>query len=135
MEATRQLSQQTRSVEDISGTHFIGDDIWGGINSSDVSIDTANNKEVMVGNHITEQHTFEFCRSVQPELLTMTSYKPHTDDLPLTYKLDFLDNLEDLNILLKANNVTNNVVNTSAIDHLNQEQQDYYNQWDQQSIP
>ena len=36
---------------------------------------------------------------------------------------------------MKANDVTNNVANTAAIDNLNQEHQDYYDRWDQQSIP
>ena len=85
LEATGQLSQPTRSVEEILGTHPIGDDLWGGTNPSDVSIDTANSKEVMACSHITEQHTFKFRGSVQPELLNMTSYKPHADGLPQNY--------------------------------------------------
>ena len=58
----------------------------------------------------------------------MTPYKPHTDDLPQNEELNFLDNFKDWNILSKVNNVTNNGENTSAIDILNQENQDYYNQ-------
>ena len=71
------------------------DDFLGGTNPSDVSIDTANSKEVMAGSHITEQHTFKFRGSVQPELLNMTSYKPHVDDSTQNYELDFLDNFMD----------------------------------------
>ena len=37
-----------------------GDDFGGGSNLSDVSIDTANSKEVMASSHITEEHTFKF---------------------------------------------------------------------------
>ena len=59
-EATEQSSLPTRSIEDILGAHLIGDDIWGGTNQSNVSIDTANSKEVMTGSHITEQHIFKY---------------------------------------------------------------------------
>ena len=91
-----------------------------------MSIDPANSKEVMTGSHIMEQHTFKFRGSVQPELLNMTSYKPHANDLPQNYKLDFLDNFKDWSILSKVNNVMNNGANTPAIGVLNQEHQDYY---------
>ena len=64
----------------------------------------------------------------------MTSYKPHADDLPKNYELDFMDNFKDWNILSNANDDTNNIANTSAIDILNQENQDYYNQLDRQYI-
>ena len=68
------------------GAHPMNDDnFWGGTNPSDMFIDTANNKEVMAGNHTTEQHTFKFQGSVQPELLNMTPYKPHKYDLPQNY--------------------------------------------------
>ena len=124
MEATRQLCRPTRSVEEILRAYPIGDDIWGGINPSEVSIDTANSEEVMTGSHITEQHIFDFRGSVQPELLNMTPYKPPVCDLSQKYELDLLDNFKDLNILLKANNVTNNVANTPATNILNQYNQD-----------
>ena len=64
----------------------------------------------------------------------MTSYKPHADDLSQNYDLDFLDNFNDWNILLKVNDVTNNGANTPATDIVNQEHQDYYDQQDQQYI-
>ena len=130
LEATGQLSRPIRSVEEILGVHPISDDLLNETNPSDVSIDTANSEEVMTGSDITEQHAFKFWASVQPKLLNMTSYKPHADDLPQNYELDFLDNLKDWNILSKTNNVTNNVANTLAIDALTQ-----YNWNDQQSIP
>ena len=90
----------------------------------------------MAGSHITEQHTFKFLGSVQPELLNMTSYEPQADDSPQNYELDSLDNFKDWNILLKVNDVMNNGANKPAIDILNQEHQDqdYYNQRDQQYI-
>ena len=109
------MSPPTRSVEEVLGAHPIIDDIWGVPNPSDVSINTANSKKVMTGSHITEQHAFEFRGSVQSGLLNMTSYKPHTDDLPQNYELDFLDNFKDWNILSKTKNVTNNVVNTPEL--------------------
>ena len=96
-----------------------------------MSIDTANSEEVMAGSHITVQHIFKFQGSVQPELLNMTSYKPHADDLPQNYELDFLDNFKDWNILSKANDGTNNIANTPSINILNQEHQDYYNRRNQ----
>ena len=92
LKATGQSSRPTRSVEDLLGAHPINDNIWGGTNPSNVSIDTANSKEVMAGSHIREQYTFKFRGSVQPKLLNMTSYKPHADDLSQNYDLDFLDN-------------------------------------------
>ena len=60
LEAKEQSSQPTRSVKDILGAHPIGDHIWDGINPSNMSIDTANSKEVMDGSHIMEQHIFKF---------------------------------------------------------------------------
>ena len=40
-----QLSSPTRSVEEILGKHPISDDdFWGGINPSEVSIDTVNSQ-------------------------------------------------------------------------------------------
>ena len=53
LETNRQSSRSTRSVEKILGAHPIDDDLLGQTNSSDVSIDTANSKEIMTGSHIT----------------------------------------------------------------------------------
>ena len=36
------------------------DDYWGGTNPGDISIDTANSKEMMAGSHITEQHMHKY---------------------------------------------------------------------------
>ena len=85
----------------------------------------------MAGSHITEQHTFKFWGSVQPELLNMTPYKPHTYDSPQNYELDSLNNFKGLNILSKTDDNKNNVTNTPATDVLKQENQDYYNRQDQ----
>jgi len=53
-EANKLSYRPTSSVEDLLGAHPIDDDIWDGTNLSEVSIDTANSKEVMTGSHITE---------------------------------------------------------------------------------
>ena len=57
------------------------DDFWGGINPNDVSIDTANSKEMMARSHITELHTHRCEEPVPPELLNMVPNKPQTYDL------------------------------------------------------
>ena len=64
----------------------------------------------------------------------MTSYKPHPDNPPWNYELNPMDKFKDWNKLSKANDVTNNVAKTPAINNFNQENQDYYNQQDQQYI-
>ena len=56
----------------------------------------------------------------------MTSYKPREDDLSQNYDLDFLNNLNDWDILSKVNNVTNKELNTPAINIANEEHHDYY---------
>ena len=99
LEAIEQSSRPTRSVEDLLGAHFSNDNIWGGTNPCDVSVNTANSKEVMAGSHIMEQHTVKFRGSIQPEILNVTLYKPRKDDLSWNYDLDFLDNFNDWNIL------------------------------------
>ena len=96
-----------------------------------MSIDTANSKEIMAGSHITEHYTLEFRRSVQPELLSMTPYKPQAYDSPQNYQLDSPNNFKVLNILSKSEDDTDNVTNTPNIDVLDQE---YYNRRDQQYI-
>ena len=60
----------------------------------------------MAGSHITEQHTFDFCRSGQHELLNATAYGPRKGDSFLDYDLDFVDNYHDLN---KSPTVTDTV--------------------------
>ena len=64
----------------------------------------------------------------------MKPYKPHASDLLQSYKLDSLDNSKNLNILSKANVVTNIFANIPVTNILNQENQDYYYQRDQQYI-
>ena len=49
-ETNVQLSNSSRTVEEILGAHPIDDDdFWGNINPPDVSIDTANSEEMMAG--------------------------------------------------------------------------------------
>ena len=86
----------------------------------------------MTSSHFIEKHTLKIRGSIQSELVNMTSYEPHTDDLSQNYGLDFLDNFNDWNILLAVNNVTNHGANTPATNIVYQEHQDYYNQRDQQ---
>ena len=77
---TEQSSLPTRSIEDILGAHLICDDIWGGTNQSNVSIDTANSKEVtMTDSHITEQHIFKFYQRQ-----TMLQTTQQIQQLPIT---------------------------------------------------
>ena len=112
------------------------DDFWGATSPGDVSIDTADSKEMMVGSHITEQHTYEYQGPDPPELLNVVPKESQTHDSPENYQLDLSNKSKDSNILSnilsKTNNVTNNVTNTPDTDVLNQENQDYCNRRDQQ---
>ena len=83
-EATEQSSLPTRSIEDILGAHLIGDTIWGGTNQSNVSIDTANSKEVMTGSHITEQHIFKY---YQRQTMLQTMQQIQQLPIPSTKKI------------------------------------------------
>ena len=129
MEANEQSFRTSRTI---LGAHPIGDDdFFGDTNPSDVTMDIANSKEIMTESQITEQHTLKYQGSIQPELLDMTPYKPQAYDSPQNYQLDSPNNLKDLKILSKSDNVTNNIMNTPATDVLHQENQDYYNRQDQ----
>mmetsp|Transcript_51472 Transcript_51472/g.52449 ORF Transcript_51472/g.52449 Transcript_51472/m.52449 type:complete len:157 (+) Transcript_51472:402-872(+) len=79
----------------------------------------------MAGSHITEQHTFKFRGSDQHELLNITTYKPHEDDL-----FDFHDWNESPNLT----DTTNSGANTAESNIANQEHQNYYDQQDQQYV-
>ena len=74
----------------------------------------------MASGQVTKQHTFKFRGSVQPELLNMIPYKPQAYDLPQDYQLDTQNKFKDQDILLKTNNVIDNVINTPNTDILNQ---------------
>ena len=57
-ETNVQLSNSLRTVEEITGVYPIDDDdFWGSTNPTDVSIGTANSKEMMAGSLIIEFHT------------------------------------------------------------------------------
>ena len=49
----------------------------------------------------------------------MTPYEPHTCDSPQNYELDSMYNSKDLNILLKGNDVTNDVADAPTTNILN----------------
>ena len=51
------LSHQSHTVDKIQGAHPVNDDFWDNTNPTDVSIDTMNREEKMVGSHITKFHT------------------------------------------------------------------------------
>ena len=59
-----------------------GGKFWGNTNPSDVSIDTANNKEMMTGSHITELHKHKHKHKglVPPELLNKVTNVPEVCD-------------------------------------------------------
>ena len=46
------------------------------ITPGDVSIDTANSKEIMVVSYITEQNTHKYQGPIPPELLNLTPNEP-----------------------------------------------------------
>ena len=92
------------------------DDFWDETNPSYLSIDIANSKKIMTGSHITEQHTHEYQQPVPPELLYVTLNKLQAYDSPQNYQLNSPNKFKKLNILLKMDNVTNNVSNTQATD-------------------
>ena len=64
------------------------DDFWVGTNPGDVSIDTANSKEMMAGSHITELHTHKCEEPVPPELLNVVSNEPQSYDSSQNCQLD-----------------------------------------------
>ena len=64
-------------MEEILGAHPIdNDDFWGNTNATDVSIDTTNSEEMVVGSHITEFRTSEQKEPVPTELLNKASNVP-----------------------------------------------------------
>ena len=92
---------------------------------------------MMVGSHITEQHTCKYQGSNWPELLDVASKEPTSHDLSHNYQLDSLKKSKYSNILsniLSINKITNNVTNTTDNEVLDQENQDYHNQSNQQYI-
>ena len=56
------------------------DDFSGNTNPTDVSIDTVNSEEMMVGSHITEFHTHKHKEPVTTESLNKVSNVPEVCD-------------------------------------------------------
>ena len=81
------------------------DDFWDNTNPTDVSIDTMNSKEMMVGRHITKLHTNKHEEPVPPELLNKVLNVPEVCDAVQKCQLDPLDKSKDLNMLSKTNNI------------------------------
>ena len=77
--------------------HPVDDAIWNHINPSDVSIDTANNAELIAGIHIMEGLTYAFERSDPYGLLDTTSHVSHEDDMSWYDGSAFLNSFTDLN--------------------------------------
>ena len=57
-------------VDEILGAHPVNDDFWDNTNLTDVSIDTVNSEEQMVGSHVTKFHTHEDKEPVIADLLS-----------------------------------------------------------------
>ena len=85
-----------------------------------------NDKEMILGSHITDLHMHKCEELVSPELLNVVSNEPQAYDLAQNYQLDSSNKSKDSNISLK----TNNVPHTKGIDFSSQENQDYYNRSD-----
>ena len=119
------------TVEEILGAHSMNDnDFQGGTNPSDVSIDTTNSEETMMGSHITESHTHDYKELVLPELLSKVPNVSQLCESTQKCQVDPLDKSKDSSMLSKTNNTTH----AKGINHLSQENQDHYNQHDQQFI-
>ena len=89
LETNQESSRPSRTVDEILGAHPMGgDEFWGNTNPGDVSIDTANSKEMMTGSHITEQHTCKYQGPDRPELLDVASKEPKSYDWYHNYQLD-----------------------------------------------
>ena len=133
-EVTKRLSWPTQSIEDLLEAYFIDDAIWGGTNPCDMSVDTANSKEVMAGSHTMEGQKFTLCRSDQHEVINVKAHKPRKDDLFWDYDLDFLDNYYDWNESTKVTDTTNSGANITGANFTNQEHQNYGDQQAKQYI-
>ena len=69
-ETNQASSRQSRTVDEILGAHPVNDDFWDNINPTNVSIDTANSEEKMVGSYITKLYTYKDKQSVVRDLLS-----------------------------------------------------------------
>ena len=59
-----------RTVEEILGAHPIDDTFWDNTNPTDVSVDTVNSEEQIMGSHITKFHTPDDKQIVLADLLS-----------------------------------------------------------------
>ena len=57
------------------GAHHVDDNFWDTTNSADVSVDTVNSEEQLVGNHITKFHTHEDKQPAIEDLLCQEDQK------------------------------------------------------------
>ena len=105
LEINQASSRPSRTVDEILGSNPVNDDFWGNTNPTDVSIDTANSKEMMAGSHTTKLHTQEHDETVPPELLNQVTNIPEVIDVVQKCQLDPLDKSNDSNMLSKTNNV------------------------------
>ena len=136
LKKNQESSRPSRIVDEILGTHSMdGDEFLGNTNLGDMSIYTTNNKEMMTGSHITQQLTCKYQGPNRPELLGAVSKEPKTHDLSHNFQFDSSNKSKYLNILsnmISTNEITNNAMNTTDNEVLNQENQYYNNQHDQQ---
>ena len=105
-----------RSVEELLAAHPVNDAIWSHTNPSDVSIDTENSAEIIVGIHITEGSTYTFHRSDPYGFLHATSHVSHKDNVSWYDGSAFLDSFDDSNKLANTDgddDVTNDSTNES----------------------
>ena len=81
-------------------------DFWGNTNPTDVSIDTTNSEEMMIGSHITEFNTHKHEELVTNELLNKVSNVPEGCDAVQRCQLDPLNKSKNSNMLSKTSNMT-----------------------------
>ena len=86
-----------QSAEELLAAHPVDDAIWSHTNPSDVSIDTTNSAEIIVGIHSTEVSTYIFHRSDLYGLLKATSHVSHKDNVSWYDRSAFLDIFDDSN--------------------------------------
>ena len=128
LKKNQESSRPSRTLDEILGAHPMDDDeFWGNTNPGDVSVDTANDKEMMIDSHITKQYTCKYQRPNWLELLDLASKEPKSHDLSCNCQLDSLNNSKYSNILLNVlstNKIIDNVTNTTDNEVLHQENQD-----------
>ena len=86
-------------IDEILGAHPVNDDFWDNTNPTDVSIDTVNSEEKMVGSHLTKFHTHKDEQPVAEDLLIQEDqdYDNRHDRQLMTCNVEDLFSQEDLN--------------------------------------